>query len=144
MQQNAVRDVERNIGDVSSRIATEGYQAGLEGLQRGIALTPQAQQSALFPSQVASAVGGQQRGIEEQQAQREFEQTIAPLTFGQQAISSAGALPGAGTTTTSQQPSPGISPLNLLGAGLSLATTPLFGPAAAGTLAGGVSGMFGF
>lgn len=144
LQQNAVRDVERNVGDVSAQIATEGYGQGLEAFTRGLALAPQNLTASLFPSQVLSSVGAQQRGQEQSVAQREFEQQIAPLIFGQQAIGAAGATPGGGTTTTSSTPVPGTSPMNLLGAGLALGTTPMFGGPAAGTLFGAATqGLFG-
>lgn len=144
LQQNAVRDVERNIGDVSAKIASEGYGQGLDAFTRGLAIAPQSLTASLFPSQILSSVGAQQRGQAQAEAQRGFEQEIAPLIFGQQALGAAGSIPGGSTTSTSSVPVPGQSPLNLLGAGLALGTTPIFGGPAAGTLFGAATqGLFG-
>jgi len=47
------------IGDISSRMANENYQKGLDTFSRTLAFAPQALQSGLMPSNILSGIGAQ-------------------------------------------------------------------------------------
>lgn len=55
------------IGDTASRVASEGYGKGLDTFSRTLGLTPQTMQAMQMPSELYSAVGGQNEGLRQAQ-----------------------------------------------------------------------------
>lgn len=63
----ALSDLNQQIGDVSSSMANEAYQKGMDTMIRSLALTPTAFQSMMMPSALQENVGAQERAWEQQQ-----------------------------------------------------------------------------
>lgn len=96
------------IGDVSSRMANENYQKGLDTFSRTLAFAPQALQSGLMPSNILSGIGAQKemqgQDIEQYLADARMWELNAPwaplqnyanIVFG-------GATPSTSTSTSNE------------------------------------------
>lgn len=126
----------RAVGDVGAGIATEGYKAGLDTMEKGVALAPSTAQAQLLPGLTTSGVGDVRQGmsqalLNEQAAKFNYEQLL-PLLVGKELAGIAAGIPGGQSTATgqmiSQQPSPfmqgaglGVSALGALSGGPGLA-----------------------
>jgi hypothetical protein len=140
----AVRDANRQIGDTAAGIATQGYQSGLDAMAKGLALTPSTLQSLLQPGATLSAVGEEQRNMNQaqlsEQAYRDLYSQIAPFLAAQEVAALGAGIPGGSTSTTA--PGPSSNPLST-GIGLVSSLASLFGgggSAAIPTLVG--AGLF--
>jgi hypothetical protein len=106
----------RQVGDTSSKIISDAYNTGLDAMTKGLSLAPQSQRAALFPDTLLDAVGGQRRLEQQQINQSQFESEMFPFNLGLQLLGSAGAIPGAGSTSTVTGAQPQQNPLaSLLG-----------------------------
>lgn len=130
---NALRDSERTVGDIASKLAFQGYGQGLDALVKGVGLAPQTAGAQTIPGATTSAVGDVQRAMEqallgEEQAKYSYEQNL-PLLVGKELAGVAAGLPGGSTTTTASTPqaNPLTSSLGGAAAGASLGSALLPG-----------------
>lgn len=112
----------RQIGDTSASMLNTAYGQNLDAMIKGTALAPQSMQATLFPEAALEGVGAQRRELAQQQGSQAFNQQMLPFNLGLQLISSAGAAPGAGSTSTVQGAQPKSTWTSMLGAGLSAAS----------------------
>lgn len=112
----------RQVGDTSASMLNTAYGQNLDAMVKGTALAPQSMQATLFPEAALEGVGAQRRELAQQQGSQAFNQQMLPFNLGLQLISSAGAAPGAGSTSTVQGAQPQSTWTSMLGAGLSAAS----------------------
>ena len=126
----AISRAGRDVGDIAAKTATDialpGYLAGLEAMTKGTGLAPSVASSLLLPAQAISGVGDVQQSMNQAQLSDLYARQLAtgmyPLTIGQQYAGIAGALPGAGATTTASVTPQKQNPLlQALGAAASIA-----------------------
>lgn len=103
-----------NIAGQLSQMYNTSYQNGLGTMLNANQLVPSIQAAQLFGPQVQSAVGGQQRGMEQAQLdasnQTNLLQQLFPLLQAQQLFGLIGGMPGGSTQTTSTGAVPKGSP----------------------------------
>lgn len=107
----AIRDTNRQIGDMSSKMYSDAYQQGLDRMVKNLALAPQTAALGMYPSQVLEGVGGQQYARDTAATQEQYNKQMLsqqlPMLTAQQVLSIMMGT-GTGTSTTSSQPSGGI------------------------------------
>lgn len=135
----AARDLERQVGDVGSAVAFQGYNAGLDAMGRAQAFAPSALQGAQLPAMTTAGVGAQQREFEQaaltDAINRWYNQRFLPLSIAQGVAGTAFGYPGGSTTSAvSGGGAPGISPFAGAVGGASIGAP--FGPWGAGIGAG--------
>ena len=139
----AIRDFQDRAGDVSAGIYSQGYDQGLDAMgsafgqtlnaagsagesllsqgTRSLFATPDLANLSLLPSQVLSAVGGQQQLMNQamlsEEASRYMQEQLMPFLISQDIANMAFAMPGGSTTSTATNP---INPLELLLSGVGL------------------------
>ncbi len=101
----------KEITDSTNTLLNNAYGQNLDAMLKGIALTPQSQSAALFPDIVKDTVGGQQRTLQMQQGQQQFDAEMFPFMMGLQLLGASAATPGGGTTGTVTGAQPQSSPL---------------------------------
>lgn len=103
LEQQAASDYGRSIGDTSSKIVLEGYNQGLDAMSRGLYALPTVQQSSLASGQLLSALGEQQRAMEQAQideAVRKYTtEQLLPWMAAKEVAGVAFGIPG-GTSAT--------------------------------------------
>ena len=103
LQQQAASDYGKSIGDTSSKIVLEGYNQGLDAMSRGLYALPTVQQSSLASGQLLSALGEQQRAMEQAQideAVRKYTtEQLLPWMAAKEVAGVAFGIPG-GTSAT--------------------------------------------
>jgi|GEM_PF-5125471 hypothetical protein len=112
----------REVGDTSAKFLNTAYGQNLDALAKGITLAPQSMQASLFPEAALETVGAQRRELANQQGAQGFNQQMLPFNLGMQMLGGAGAMPGAGSTSTVSGAQPKSDWTQLLGAGLSAAS----------------------
>ena len=141
------------VGDTAARVASAGYDAGLEALTRGLGLAPTTLQGLTAPGLTTGAVGDVRRALEQAQlserASRDLYEQTAPFLAAREVAALGAGLPGG--TTTSTATLPGQNPLSAalgigsLAAGLfgggGTALPAYISPQAAGAIFG-QSGLF--
>lgn len=145
----AIRDASRAAGDTAAKVATAGYQSGLDSMIKGLGLLPQTSQLQLAPGLTTSAVGDVRQNLLREQmaeaASREMLPQLMPLLTARELTSLLGAIPGGSTTTTAStaKQSPFGSALGGALSGASLGAG--FGPigAAGGAVLGGLLPFLG-
>jgi hypothetical protein len=104
----ASRGASQAAGDVSSKIASEGYGQGLDAYVKGLALTPTVQTAQSQPGVTASGVGDVQQARDQalldQQAQNYYFNQQAPFLTAQQIAGISAGIPGGSTTTSATTP----------------------------------------
>lgn len=106
------------IGDVSSKLANENYQKGLDTFSRTLAFAPQALQTGLMPSQILSGIGAQKeytaQELENYLANQRMWELNAPWTPLQNyaSIVFGGANP---TTVSTADQSSSTDPMQIIG-----------------------------
>lgn len=94
----AVDRTNQGLSAALSDMLLKNYTAGLGGLQTAIAQNPSVLNQQLFPANVYSAVGGQQRGMEQarldEQIRNFYAQQDLPLSRAQQLLGLLSGLPG--------------------------------------------------
>lgn len=138
----ASRSASQAIADASSKVATEGYNSGLDAMGRSLAFLPSTLSSMTAPAQTTGAVGDvrqamTQAGLSEGAANWTYDQML-PFLTSSDIISLVSGIPGGSVSTTGTQP--GRSPLATALGGVSLATG-LFGGGAGMGLLPAVMGM---
>lgn len=141
----------QGVGDVSARMQSEAYQTALDNMTRALAFAPGIVGLGLLPSDVISAVGGQQRGMEQalinEQIQRHAAEQLLPFQAAQQVAGLAFGMPGGGTTSTSLIPGtqqPSALQRGLGGAAAGAALGSMLGFPGIGGVVGGLAGwLFG-
>ena len=134
--------------DTSSKLASEGYQSGLDAMSRALYATPTIANLNLAPSVVKSGVGAQQRALEtaklQEASSRYLAEQMTPFNIARTLAAIASGLPEGSTSGTATGPAPstnrGTSILGgaLAGAGLaqSLGFNPLGGAGLGGIIGG--------
>jgi hypothetical protein len=97
--------------DTVNQLLNTAYGQNLDAMLKGIALTPQTQSANLFPQIAQDTVGGQRRGLTQQQDQGEFDKSMFPFNLGLQLLGASAATPGGGTTGTVTGAQPQTNPL---------------------------------
>lgn len=133
----AARDLSRSVGDVSSAIAFQGYNAGLDAMGRAQAFAPSVWQGSQIPGLTVSGIGAQERGFDQayiqDEMQRWYNTRFLPLMIAQQIAGTAFGYPGGSTQVTAEGvQAPGVSPLAgaLGGASIGTSILPGWGTAA--------------
>lgn len=139
----AVQGAQQAMGDVGSKIAFEGYNSGLDAMNKAQALTPTLQSAQTAGASTLDAVGAQRRAMQEALAGNVNQETMMNLLAAKELASLVGGIPGGSTTTSASGGSSGLSSaLGLAGLGLSLFGGPL-GAAMGGGMGGLMGGMGG-
>jgi hypothetical protein len=144
-ESRALRDSQRNVGDIASKLAFQGYGQGLDALIKGVGLAPQTATAQTIPGATTSAVGDVRQGQTQAElggdiARYNYEQQLPLLTAKELAAAAAG-LPGGSTTTTATTPqaNPVTASLGGAAAGATLGSALMPG---IGTVAGaGIGGL---
>lgn len=109
----ATGDAARAVANSNADIANHGYQAGLDALTKGLSLTGSTQQAQVQPGVSTSAVGEQQRSLNQalldEAANKYYYNQQAPFTTGSQLASIAASLPGGSVSTQGTTASAGTS-----------------------------------
>lgn len=139
------------IGDISSKMASEGYQSGLDTFAKTYALAPQTQQAMMTPGNILTSLGLQRENLQQMQEDyaansRNWDLNAAWMPLQNWAnIVYGGSLPTSTTSTTSGNMRSN-SGMNMLGgalSGYSLGTAMGFG-GPIGAIGGAIlGGMFG-
>lgn len=143
------------IGDTAAKVATAGYQSGLDAQAKALGLLPQTTALQTQPALTVSGVGdvrqARMRELLGEQINRFNYPQMLPLLMGRELASIAAGLPGGGTTTTASQPqgNPLLQALGIGAAGTSLLSSlGAFGggagAAGAAGAAGGLSSLLPF
>ena len=138
------------ISDAITKANYDAYTRGLTGMQTAVSANPGVQAQQLFEPGVMSAIGGQERALEQakldEQIRRFYTGQALPFLQGQELAALAAGLPGGtttGTTTGAVPQGPGklktAGGMALAGAGAGAA----FGPVGAGIGAAG-GGLLGY
>jgi len=114
----AIQGTQKSAADALSKLAYDSYANGLSNMTKGLALNPQTMVSQLLGGQVTSAVGEQQRAMEQAnldaEAQKFYLQQQLPFLKAQDIMGLISGMPGAtGTSTVS-----GAMPQKSLAGGL--------------------------
>lgn len=147
----ASRTLTQQLGDIGATMSNQAFDTSMETFGRTMALAPGIMQATTFPSQIQSAVGGQQQ----QQAQNEldalvqkyFTDMMLPLSMAQNVAGMAFGMPGTNVATTTAPT--GVSGGNPLMQGLGGAATgaslaTMLGTSTPwGAAIGGLLGLFG-
>jgi hypothetical protein len=118
----AIRGAQQAIGDTSAKIATAGYQSGLDALLKNLSLLPQTTALQTTPGITTSGVGDvrqqqTQAELGEAATRQQFEQLL-PLIMAQNLIGLGSSIPTQSTANT-----PTASPLTQ-GIGLAASVLP--------------------
>lgn len=137
----AIKDANRAAGEVSSKMANQGYQTGLDAFTKGLALLPQTTASQLTPSLTTSGVGDVRQNLMREllgeQAGRFNYESIAPFLMAEKLFGLSSSMPtGVTSTANVAQPNTATSALGGAAAGASLGS--LLGPV--GTAGGAAIG----
>ena len=133
------------IGDVTSGIAGQNFQAGQDRMLSAINSSPTTAAALLGPAGTLSTIGGQQYGLEaaqnEEAYNRAIQKQLAPYLAAKDVIGLASGL-GSGTSTTTTPGSPGVIGGALGGAATGASIGSII--PGVGTVAGaGIGGVFG-
>lgn len=134
----ATRGATQAAQDASSKIATEGYKAGLDAMTKGLALAPTTAQSLSLPGLTVSGVGD----VRQDETQKQLSEMISrygveslwPLLRSQELSGAATSLPGGGIS--GQQSVASAPQQNTLMQALGLGVSGLGALGAAGGSAG--------
>lgn len=100
----AIDRTNQGLSAALSDMLLKNYTAGLGGLSTAIGQNPSVLQQQLFPANIYSAVGGQQRGLEQAQLDEQIRQFYAqqdlPLSKAQQLLSLISGMPGGSGVST--------------------------------------------
>ena len=149
LEQQAASDYGKSIGDTSSKIVLEGYNQGLDAMSRGLYALPTVQQSSLASGQLLSALGEQQRAMEQAQideAVRKYTtEQLLPWMAAKEVAGVAFGIPG-GTSATEAvgaQPSGNYLMGGLGGAATGAGIGTMIAPGAGTAVGAGVGGVLG-
>lgn len=135
--------------DVVSRVLGEAYSSGLDNATKAQALGPTVLGATTYPSQILSAVGDQQYGMEQAQltdeVQRYFNEQLLPFLAAKEAAGVAFGVPSGISTTDASLPASSINPVmgGLGGAATGAAIGSMFGPGYGTAIGAGIGGLAG-
>lgn len=135
--------------DVVSRVLGEAYSSGLDNATKAQALGPTLLGTTTYPSQILSAVGDQQYGMEQAQltdeVQRYFNEQLLPFLAAKEAAGVAFGVPSGISTTDASLPASSINPVmgGLGGAATGAAIGSMFGPGYGTAIGAGIGGLAG-
>lgn len=125
----------QEIGDITAKISTEGFNRGLDTFEKTLFASPSLLQAAAIPGSIIESVGAAQRDFQQAkqdlETQKEFFNDTRKFLAAKDVASLAFGGGGGVTTSTATTPLPRINPLSTALGAASLATTFGF-PAAAG------------
>lgn len=144
----AAKELQKQTGDISARLSSEGYQAGLDTYTRSLALAPQVAQMQTMPAALMDAVGQQRQGLAQARLSEKFNRNIQkqvqPLMLAREFSNLAFGLGAPSTTGTSTISQPdqgrGGQVQGAIGAGLAGGA---MGSMLAGATGGAVTGPVG-
>lgn len=143
----AAADYGRQVADTSSQIAYQGYNTGIDAMGRALAFAPGVMQGAQLPGQTISAIGAQERGMDQALIQDEmtrfYNERFMPLMIAQQIAGTAFGYPGGSTLAKTDGGATGPGPLQgaIGGAAIGTSLMPGWGTAGGAAL-GALLGMF--
>jgi len=117
------------VGDTAAKVATTGYNAGLDSMVKAQQYAPQVAGAQALPGQYTSAVGDVRQNLTQQQLAEEhqrnmYEQTL-PLMMSKELIGLGAAIPSRGTSTTGVSTTtpavPAVTPMQYAGLGVQAA-----------------------
>lgn len=139
----AAKDAARAAGEVSSKMASQNYQSGLDAYTKGLALLPQTTASQITPALTVSGVGDVRqnlmREILGEEAGRFNYNAMAPFLTAEKLFQLSSTMPtGVQSTANVGQPNTATSAIGGAVTGASLGS--MFGPAgmAGGAALGGL------
>ena len=138
MEGLAIDRTQQAAGDARAKIATSGYQAGLDALAKGQQYAPQIAQAQALPGMTTSGVGDVRQALTqsllgEQGSRYNYEQTL-PLLMAKELYGIASGIPGGTAISTGSVPPQPSSLQQNLGLGIA-------GAGALGSLLGGSGGF---
>jgi len=136
----AVQGAQQAVGDASSKIAFEGYNAGLDSMNKAQALLPTIQGAQTAGAGTLDAVGAQRRAMAEALAGQGNAQSMMNLLAAKELAALVGGIPGGSTTTSASGGGNSALSTGLGLAGLGLSMFNPFAGMMAGA-AGGAAGM---
>lgn len=120
----AAQGTQRAASDAASNIAFQGYNSGLDSMNRALGSLPSTLDSLNTSALGIGAVGDinqqQQQATLDEAAAKYYQQQLLPLEIGKELINLVGAIPSAGATNTAITPGNSLF-TNLLGAGMTAA-----------------------
>ena len=138
----AIAGTNSAISDSISDMMFKAYNSGLSGMGDAISRNPGVQSQQLFAPGVTSAVGAQDRTIEQAALDEEIRQFYTgqslPLLQAQELMGLMSGMPGGSTTSQVTGSTPGVNPV-MGGLGGAAAGMSLFGPV--GAVGGGLLGL---
>lgn len=137
---NATSGAARAVGDTAAKVATEGYNSGLDAMVKGVGLAPSTASAMSLPGTTTSGVGDVRQALTQallgENYNNELTDSMEPLMMAQTLLGMGSGLPTAGATSTAS--GGGASPFSqILGGASTLAG--LFGGKSG--LAGVIPGM---
>ncbi len=119
----------RELGDISSRMSNENYQAGLGAMVQGQQNQANLLQNqsgilsqTMLPAQMKDAVGAQRQMMEQQllseKVQKYVNKQMIPFSVAQDVAQMAFGMPGGSTTSTSSQPGNPMMGMQMAGSAL--------------------------
>lgn len=143
-QGNAIGQTSQAGGDALSKLYSTAYGQGLDAMGAAAQRNPGTMASQLMGGEVASAVGGQQRAMDQalldEEISKFYLQQQLPFLKAQDLMSLMSGMPGGTGVSTVTGAQPGKSPI-MSGLGGAAAGMAAFGPIGAGI--GGLLGLFG-
>ncbi len=127
----ASRSASQAIADTSSKMANEGYLAGLDALTKGVTLAPTTAASLTTPGLTTSGVGDVRQGMAQQKLSEQagdfnYNQVL-PYLLGSDLVSLVSGIPGGTTVATGNGPSNNLVSSALGGLTLGGTIGPLLG-----------------
>ena len=120
----AIQGTQRAAGDAASNIAFQGYNSGLDAMNRALGTlgsTLDAQNaSALGIGAVGDVNQAQQQAVLDEATNKYYQKQLMPLEIGKELINLVGAIPSAGASNSTVSPGNSLFQ-NLLGAGMTAA-----------------------
>jgi hypothetical protein len=131
----ATKAAAQAVGDTASKVATQGYQSGLDAMTKGVGLAPSTAQSLSLPGVTTSGVGDVRQALTQallgENYNNDLFDQLIPLTMGQTLAGIASGMPTAGATSTASS------------GGQSLFNQILGGASTLSSLFGGSKGLSG-
>lgn len=126
----AIRGTNEAISNALADMYFRNYTTGLSGMTQAVAQNPSVVSSQLFPANVMSAVGGQNRALEQARLDEEIRRFYGTqdleLSKAQQLINLVAGMPGGKGVSTATGAVPPTNPL-MQGLGLGLSGLGMFG-----------------
>ncbi len=111
----AIAGTNTAIGNSVADLMFNAYHRGLTGMQQAVSANPGVQSQQLFDPAVMSAVGGQDRALQQAQLDEQIRQFYTgqalPFLQAQELMSLLSGMPGGQTTSKAVGTTPGVNPV---------------------------------